>query len=179
MTTARALAACAALLLGCGGSSTGGQTPVVVELRSDGEAPSAVPPAKLDPSPARNDQTEQAAAPVAWAASPEDALARARREGRPLLVFVRAEWSTAALTMERHVLLSPAVQRAAKPFVAARLDATDDTSSAAGYWLQTLGVVAVPAVVLVAPSGSRREVIDGFVEAEELTRRLNEFLSDN
>ena len=156
--------------LACGGGP-GPQQPTEVVIAPDGSAPPAQA-RRIDAPPQTS--SGDSSAPLVWAESPEAARALATHAKKPMLVFVRAEWSTAALEMEREVLDDPVVERAARPYVLARLDATEEKEQTY-YWLNALGVKSVPAVALVDSSG-RREVIDGLVTAEELSRKLNEFV---
>lgn len=91
-------------------------------------------------------------------------------------MFVKADWSTASVQMEKDVLLDPAVARAARPFVAIKIDATND-DPATIQKLGTFDVDGVPAIVMELPTTGRREIITSLVEAEELARALNTFLS--
>ncbi len=113
---------------------------------------------------------------IRWEASPERARERANTERRPLLLFFRADWSAASVQMERGVLADDVVARAARVFVAARVDATDEKATSAEYWLQATGVIGVPAIVLIEPGTGRKDILEGQVEAEELTERLNAFV---
>ncbi|MBL9028725.1 MAG: thioredoxin family protein [Myxococcales bacterium] len=154
--------------------ASGGSDPVEVTLGSAGQA--VDPPRSIDAPRAEPAERDDAPA-ITWAPDPAEAEREALRLQRPLLVFVGASWSTASLEMERTVLTSAAVRRAARPYLATRVDATDDPAAAAEYWLQRLDVAGVPSVVLVDATGKRRDVIVGFVPAPELTSRLNDFIS--
>ncbi len=154
--------------------ASGGSDPVEVTLAATGQAVAA--PRSIDVPRSKPDERDDAPA-IAWAPDPAEAEREALRLQRPLLVFVGASWSTASLEMERTVFTSAAVRRAARPYLATRVDATDDPAAAAEYWLQRLDVAGVPSVVLVDATGKRRDVVVGFVAAAELTSRLNDFIS--
>jgi thiol:disulfide interchange protein len=113
--------------------------------------------------------------PIDWSIDPEGARDEAARQKKPLLVFVRAEWSTAALQMEREVLRDPKIARAARPFVAVRLDATAEAPKTY-YWMTGLDVRTVPSVLLLSTTSARREAVEGLVTAEELVTALNDFV---
>lgn len=108
----------------------------------------------------------------------EDVRRRAAADGRPALVFVCAWWLVACAHLERDVMTSIPVRRAAEPFVAARLDLSGATPLDDGA-RRALGAEHVPALVLVDPRGSqverwRREEleIEGVAAAlEEFSRR--------
>jgi thiol:disulfide interchange protein len=137
--------------------------------------PRALPPREVEPGKTAPDN-DGSVTPIVWADDPDGARERARLQGQPLLVFVKADWATASVEMERKVLLDPAVVRAARPFVAIKIDATND-DPATIQKLGTFGVDGVPAIVMELPTTGRREIIASFVEAEDLARALNAFLS--
>lgn len=84
--------------------------------------------------------------------SEHDARDRARRQSLPLLVYVRAEWATACLTMERSAWLDPRVVAEARRFVALRLDVTEAEGNAELY-AERYAVNGIPEIVLVDPAG--------------------------
>jgi hypothetical protein len=137
--------------------------------------PRVAPPREVEPGTVPPDD-DGSVAPIAWADDPEGARERARLQGLPLLVFVKADWATASVEMERKVLVDPAVARAARPFIAIKIDATND-DPATIHKLGTFGVDGVPAIVMELPTTGRREIIASFIEAEDLARALNTFLS--
>lgn len=162
------------VLVGCAGApDPAAPTAPPTEVVIAADRPAETPRARRVEASGHAASSESPTALV-WAESIEAARALASHAKKPLLVFVRAEWSTAALEMERGILDDPAFERAARPYVLARIDATEEKEQTY-YWLSTLGVNGVPSVALVDASG-RREVIDGLVSAEELTRKLNEFV---
>lgn len=86
----------------------------------------------------------------------EDVRRRAAASGRPLLVLVCAWWLVACSHLERDVMTSVAVRLAAEPFVVAKLDLSGATSVDDDA-RRAIGVEHVPALVLIAPGGSRVE----------------------
>lgn len=173
VTLARATLIGACLLLaGCGPAP---REPGAVEVTLRSSA-LPVPEPRAIASPRASTQARVDAAPISWSTDPVSAEKEAKRSRRPLLVFVGASWSTPSLMMERRVFTSPEVRRAARPYLTARVDATDDPAAASDYWLPRLGVSGVPSVVLVDGRTDRRHVIPGLVEPAELAERLNDFL---
>jgi thiol:disulfide interchange protein len=89
---------------------------------------------------------------MAWERDEGVARARARREGRPLLVYLRADWSAASLWMEREIWSDPRVLAEGGAFVALWLDVTSAEGDAELY-AQRYGASALPAVALFDREG--------------------------
>jgi thiol:disulfide interchange protein len=127
-----------------------------------GEAAAVVTSSEAPPA-------ESAAEPLAigWIADADAAQARARREGRPLVVFVHADWSAASIALERRAFSDARVRRAMQGMVALRLDLTElgerSEDSAARF-----DVVSPPSVIAVDRSGARVGRLDGNVAVEDL-----------
>ena len=110
-------------------------------------------------------------APIDWVHSERDALARARRTGRPLLVWIRAGWETASLEMERRSWTDPAVIQAARPFIALRLDMTETEGDAERY-AERYDVKMVPTTILFGLGGRQMQTLTGFQDAAVLAAAL-------
>ncbi len=111
------------------------------------------------------------ASPIAWETSEPAAREKARRSGRPLLVWVRAEWAVAALEMERTTWSDPRVLAAARPFVALRLDVTEAEGDAERY-AERYQVTAMPMTVLLDARGVRVAALVGSQDAAKLAAAL-------
>lgn len=83
-----------------------------VPLRADDEAPKA--DAKADEKPAG----------IAWETDFEAALARAKDAGKPVVVYLRADYCLFCKKMEKKVWTDAKVLAAAKRFVAIKVDLT-------------------------------------------------------
>ncbi|HEY8075025.1 MAG TPA: thioredoxin family protein, partial [Labilithrix sp.] len=86
----------------------------------------------------------------------------ARREHRPVVVFVHARWSTADVMLERESFPSPAVRRAMRGFVAIDVDASDDEDPKTRAATQRFCVRGVPTIVVldaidVSPCADRED----------------------
>ncbi len=112
-----------------------------------------------------------AAAPIAWETSEPAARERARRSGRPLIVWVRADWAVAALEMERTSWADPRVAAAARPFVALRLDVSEAEGDAERY-AERYQVTGLPTTVLVDARGVRVAGLVGYQDGERLASAL-------
>lgn len=96
-----------------------------------------------------------------WHTLPE-ALAHARDEGRPALVYVQAAWCGPCRRLERETLADPAIAGRLGRFALARLgfDDRDRHQRVGPYrlseaeWARRLGAETTPTLVLLAPDGS-------------------------
>jgi thiol:disulfide interchange protein len=112
-------------------------------------------------------------APLAWEHDEPEARERARRQHLPLLVYLRAEWSVASLELERGIWSDPAVRRAARRFVAVKIDVSDAEADAE-FWARRYGARGVPTTVLVDGEGRTAATLHGAFTAEELLRALEQ-----
>lgn len=109
--------------------------------------------------------------PIVWSSSEPEARARAVAEERALCVFVFAEWSAAAQTVDRTVFVDRDVQRAASAFVMLRLDVSAAEGDAQLY-AERYGVRQLPAIVLFDSSLTVRERLEGLVDAQEVSAAM-------
>ncbi len=131
--------------------------------RSNEEAPAKA-------RPARSRQGD--APPIEWLTSEPDARERARKAQLPLLIFVKADWSTASLMMERKTWIDPAVRAAAQGLVALRLDFTD-TDGTPELLSKKYGVEVVPMTLVIDPKGGVRQM-EGYRLPGEVVKLLRE-----
>lgn len=112
----------------------------------------------------------------AWLRDEPAALARARAEGRAVLVDFRADWCEACKELEKHTYPHPRFLAEAGRFVLLQLDVTRE-SDVNDALLEKYSVVGLPAVRFVSADGSvlREPRLDGFVPADrmvEIMRRV-------
>jgi len=108
---------------------------------------------------------------IAWETDEPTARQRARREGLPMLVWVRADWATAALEMERKAWSDPRVMAEARRFVALKLDVTAAEGDAELY-AERYGVTMMPETVLFDASGRKAGSVRGATGADELLKAM-------
>jgi thiol:disulfide interchange protein len=152
---------------GCGGPSA--PQPATVDLATAGSAAVLVAPSP--PRPVASAKSAEAG-PIQWITNEREARERARRQGLPLLVWVRADWAATALQMERTTWADPRVARAAGGFVALRLDLTD-TEGDGELLAQRYGVDTMPATIVFDPSGRQIAIVRGFADADALVAALS------
>ena len=117
-------------------------------------------------------ERRRAAEGFAWVHDEAEALALAKREGRPVIVDFWAEWCTACKELDRTAWADPRVREEASRFVAVKLDGTDgsDRFQAAA---DKYGIVGMPTVIFIDPRG--REVpgrVTAAIDAPEMIRAL-------
>lgn len=118
------------------------------------------------------DARARAASGLAWMHDEAEAVALARREGRPLLVDFWADWCVACKELDKHVWSDPRVQDRASRFVALKLDGTDD-SPAFQALVEKYGVLGMPTVIFVDDRGRESPArVIGAIDAEEMLKYL-------
>jgi|SRR5262249_18047153 len=99
----------------------------------------------------------------------DERLAEARAAGRPVLIELSAGWCAGCRVVEKEALRDAAVARAAAPFVALRVDVTDDDALAGRF-----GVDALPTFLFLGSDGAEApgSRLVGAVGADVLALRL-------
>jgi len=86
-----------------------------------------------------------------WLPALQPAVARARTEGKPLLLDFRADWCVACVELEKETWPDPKVQEALKTLVPVRLDMTENSESNRATQ-RGFGVKGLPTVILLEPA---------------------------
>ena len=117
-------------------------------------------------------ERRRAAAAFAWHHDEADALARAKVQGRPIILDFWADWCVACKELDRTAWADPRVREEAGRFVAVKVDGTDDTPEFQALTAK-YGIVGMPTVLFIDARG--REVparITGAIDADEMLRWL-------
>ncbi len=115
----------------------------------------------------RQAEAAAAGAPAGWETSLDRALARAKREGKPVFVDFHAAWCGACRKLDSETLASDAVRGALEGFVPVKLD-TDKHEKA----VEEYGVQYLPTLMVLDASGKALSKVEGFVEPGEMVRWL-------
>jgi thioredoxin:protein disulfide reductase len=112
--------------------------------------------------------------PVDNVASLENALAAARRDGRPVMVDFTADWCVSCKEMERHTFTADQVVDALTPFELLKIDVTannDDDKALLRYF----GSFGPPTIAFFDSAGQRLDsyTLVGFVRAQEFATHVN------
>jgi thiol:disulfide interchange protein DsbD len=86
----------------------------------------------------------------------EEALARAKREGKPVLLDFYATWCTDCVRMEKTTFTDPRVRAALKNFVLLQADVTENNDASIAI-KQKFGVFGPPALLLFSAEGSEKK----------------------
>lgn len=106
-----------------------------------------------------------------WYTDLDQAMAVARREGKPVLADVGSENCPACRMLESQTLSHPAIQERLKNFVKVHIN-----GDAAPHIRQMLGVDAYPTVIAMDPNGRAVGRSVGFVPASRFARTLDNAL---
>jgi thiol:disulfide interchange protein DsbD len=103
----------------------------------------------------------------------EDALARAKREGKPVILDFYATWCTDCVRMEKTTFIDPRVRAALKNYVLLQADVTDNNNASIAI-KQKFGVFGPPALLLFNADGSEKKDLRfyGYRNVEEFLALL-------
>jgi hypothetical protein len=74
---------------------------------------------------------------------------KARRTGKPAVIFVFATWSTADVELDRVTFASPEVRAAMRDFIAIKIDASDDENKETQLATSRFDVKGVPTIIVL------------------------------
>ncbi len=108
----------------------------------------------------------------AWLGDEAQALALAKREGKPVILDFWADWCTACKELDRIAWADPRVRAEASRFVAVKLDGTSGSEAFAAASAK-YGIVGMPAVVFIDARGRETpERVNAAIRADGMLERL-------
>jgi thiol:disulfide interchange protein DsbD len=115
---------------------------------------------------------------ISWLTNEEQALAKARSEGKPLLIDFGAEWCKACKELEHDTFPDANVRNEAARFVALHIDATDDDDKEVNRLREKYGVKGLPTVIMLDKRGKEAARFNEFVKPDRFYSALKCVPSD-
>ncbi len=111
---------------------------------------------------------------IAWQAGGAAEIDAAMASGGPVIIDFTADWCIACKELDKLTFSDPAVVAEARRFTALKVDCTRSADDAVKEVQRRFQVSSLPTVLLVDSQGriAAGETVRGFVDAEELLRRM-------
>lgn len=112
---------------------------------------------------------------IVWATYSGEALARARQEGKPVMIDAYADWCLPCKELDTFTFTDPAVRSAAEGLVRLKLDLTRiESGSEAERARGRFGILGVPTILFLDSSGRERTDLrlEGFEPADRFLTRI-------
>jgi thioredoxin:protein disulfide reductase len=117
-------------------------------------------------------------ASVEWQPFTGDALTKAARDGRPVVLDFYADWCIPCHELDRSTFTHPEVRRALARFVALKVDLTTDKVAEVQALRARFGVNGVPTVLFLTPEGDEvpNTRVIGFLSPSDFVTRVEKAL---
>jgi thiol:disulfide interchange protein len=142
--------------------------PMIVQIPAAPLA-SAAPPREDALPPPRSRGSDDT---FAWSSSEREAVGRARREQRPMILDFTAEWCGACKQLDRETYADPRVRVALQRFVRVKVDATNDDDPAVDAIKSRYKVIGLPTIIVLDSAGQESARAVNFVSPEQLITLL-------
>lgn len=115
---------------------------------------------------------------IAWETSEEMARSRAKARHWPLVVYLCAEWSAAAIHMDRSTWTEPRLLERSRTFVALRIDTTTTDANAQAV-ADRFDLKTMPSTVILDFGGHEIARLEGDATAEQILAALARVATDD
>jgi thiol:disulfide interchange protein DsbD len=115
---------------------------------------------------------------IAWADYSDATYSEAVSEGTPVIIDFTADWCIPCHELERYTFTDPRVLARTSDFAFFQVDLTRSGDSAAQATKERFGVVGVPTLIFVGPSGQEAEDLRvvGFIEADVFLEKMEDLV---
>ena len=116
---------------------------------------------------------------LVWETYSEEAIARAKKEHKPVMIDFAADWCVACHELDRYTYTDSQVIKEAKRFTLLKLDATHPDGPAEAS-LKKYSIVGLPTVIFINPDGvvlSKISVL-GFVKGPEFLKSMQKVTTE-
>jgi len=117
-------------------------------------------------------QAKESAGSINWLFSLDEGLKAATTSGKPVMIDFYADWCGWCKKLDKDVYTDPEVIKAAKNFVAVKVNSDVNQKDAQKY-----GVTGLPTIVFLKPNGDIAQTIVGYRPSQEFLKVMNEVLA--
>jgi thioredoxin:protein disulfide reductase len=119
------------------------------------------------------EQTQKAALKNGWAYYSEEALSKAKEQGKPVIIDFFADWCAACLELDEKTFTKPEFIEATKDFVLLKVDASENFPELADLQ-KKYEVYGLPTIIFIDKTGNvmKELTLTGFEEIEPMMTRL-------
>jgi thioredoxin:protein disulfide reductase len=108
---------------------------------------------------------------IAWLTNEEEALAKARAEGKPVVIDFGAHWCDGCRRLDKETFPSTNVRKESQRFVPLRIDLSDDNAESERI-RQKYGIGGLPVLLFLDKRGNEVERLNDFVRPAELVAAM-------